>query len=337
MEDSVMTAVNGLFTATETNGYSFPNDDLTAISWSFLPSKNQLQQVVDTIAGVDYDPDLSPAMSICTPAGNGLKSPFAFDALGLDELSSSPSVGWQSPLDDVFENQQSQESFDYDFDVDMPQDAIWSAQTDFQLFPDANAQSVTTLQQLLMAPLSADCEMLDIKESPFESDLCYFSALDSSATASPSMCAPPDNFGESSTVSSSCHSPVYRPPRRHRRLRVTSEDESRVIPEQTEDDPNPRPRYKCSVCEKTFSRPFNLRSHRTTHAGVKPFECEHVNEGGEVCGWAFARRHDLERHTKSRHSAEKQFRCANCGTECGRTDAFKRHFQRHPACAWAAE
>ncbi|KAI8595704.1 hypothetical protein EDD21DRAFT_281616, partial [Dissophora ornata] len=90
---------------------------------------------------------------------------------------------------------------------------------------------------------------------------------------------------------------------------------------------NPRPRYKCSVCDKTFSRPFNLRSHRTTHAGVKPFTCEHTNDKGKVCGWSFARRHDLERHTRSRHCSEKQFKCANCGTECGRSDAFKRHFK----------
>ncbi|ORZ18237.1 hypothetical protein BCR41DRAFT_285999, partial [Lobosporangium transversale] len=84
-------------------------------------------------------------------------------------------------------------------------------------------------------------------------------------------------------------------------------------------------RYKCSECDKTFSRPFNLRSHRATHLGVKPFLCTQTNEKGDTCSWAFARRHDLERHVRSRHSQGNLFQCKTCGQKCTRSDALKRH------------
>ncbi|ORZ18407.1 hypothetical protein BCR41DRAFT_286942, partial [Lobosporangium transversale] len=83
--------------------------------------------------------------------------------------------------------------------------------------------------------------------------------------------------------------------------------------------------YKCSICEKTFSRPYNLRSHRATHAGIKPYECTYKSETGELCNWRFARRHDLERHMSSRHAFDKPFKCKGCGAECGRNDSLKRH------------
>ncbi|KAK3815122.1 MAG: hypothetical protein J3Q66DRAFT_261615, partial [Benniella sp.] len=60
-------------------------------------------------------------------------------------------------------------------------------------------------------------------------------------------------------------------------------------------------RFKCSECSKTFSRPFNLKSHRAIHLGLKPHACNYTNDKGVACHWSFARRHDLERHVRSRH------------------------------------
>ncbi|KAH7050437.1 hypothetical protein BKA57DRAFT_392754 [Linnemannia elongata] len=97
-------------------------------------------------------------------------------------------------------------------------------------------------------------------------------------------------------------------------------------------DPNAKPRYKCSECGKTFSRPFNLRSHRDTHSGFRPFDCPHKDKSGSKCKWSFARRHDLERHIISKHTKGKNFQCRTCGVECTRSDAFKRHLARNEQC-----
>ncbi|KAF9994150.1 hypothetical protein BGZ80_003248 [Entomortierella chlamydospora] len=126
------------------------------------------------------------------------------------------------------------------------------------------------------------------------------------------------------------------PLKKRRRRRITTEEASRVIIEGSEDDPNARARYKCSECDKTFSRPFNLRSHRATHAGIKPYKCTYVHGNGVKCHWEFARRHDLDRHMSSRHSFEKPFKCGTCGATCGRNDSLKRHYEKNPTCAEAA-
>ncbi|KAF9181203.1 hypothetical protein BGZ49_004893 [Haplosporangium sp. Z 27] len=126
------------------------------------------------------------------------------------------------------------------------------------------------------------------------------------------------------------------PLKKRRRRRVTSEEESRVIPEGYEDDPDVRPRFKCNMCDKTFSRPYNLRSHRATHVGIKPFKCTYVLDNGSECHWEFARKHDLERHMGSRHAFVKPFKCNACGATCGRNDSLRRHYERNQYCASVA-
>lgn len=86
--------------------------------------------------------------------------------------------------------------------------------------------------------------------------------------------------------------------------------------------------YACHICDKRFTRPYNLKSHLRTHTDERPFTCS-------VCGKAFARQHDRKRH-EDLHTGEKKFQCRGflkdgtpygCGRKFARADALRRHFQ----------
>jgi hypothetical protein len=84
--------------------------------------------------------------------------------------------------------------------------------------------------------------------------------------------------------------------------------------------------FRCEHCSKTFTRPYNLKSHLVTHDRTMPYSCN-------ICNRAFARKSDSKRHMKT-HSGEKDWVCGGCRTPFARRDMLSSHHksQKGQAC-----
>lgn len=89
-------------------------------------------------------------------------------------------------------------------------------------------------------------------------------------------------------------------------------------------DDEEKGKFVCPLCEHTFTRHHNLKSHLLTHSHEKPFTCE-------TCNSKFRRLHDLKRHVKL-HTGEKPYNCEKCGRKFARGDALVRHMKGSGTC-----
>ncbi|KAF9896609.1 hypothetical protein BX616_007113, partial [Lobosporangium transversale] len=302
----------------DNNNNNDDDDDLAFLGvnnsnyWTDTILSDEQVAAVAAAAGLDLTPELSPSMSLYSPAVGSVNSPYGFDGLGFDDFSPSPSMSLASPFEESFngiDQLNGSLEFDFDFRANIPDMNM----VDFQLFPDSNVNCAepTSLKKPVNTA-SPDAESIVPTESPLEPRLDIVPSPLVESISPAALGYTVDSFSTAKTFGmdvvtpyphvaprkpvQSPTKPGFQPNKRRRRRRVTSEDAYRVVPEEQKDDPNAKARYKCSECDKTFSRPFNLRSHRATHLGVKPFLCTQTNEKGDTCSWAFARRHDLERH-----------------------------------------
>lgn len=87
-------------------------------------------------------------------------------------------------------------------------------------------------------------------------------------------------------------------------------------------------RFQCSLCQKRFTRLFNLQGHLRTHTDERPFACT-------VCGLNFARKNDRKSHELI-HAEEKKFVCGGdlasgqkwgCGRRFTLAENLARHFR----------
>ena len=83
-------------------------------------------------------------------------------------------------------------------------------------------------------------------------------------------------------------------------------------------------RWPCpfKMCEKRFTRKYNLRAHLAVHDEFRPrpFACQ-------VCSKAFLRSFDLQRHANV-HTKAVQYECPGCNKRYTRTDALQRHLRK---------
>ncbi|XP_062861376.1 zinc finger protein 710a isoform X2 [Trichomycterus rosablanca] len=80
-------------------------------------------------------------------------------------------------------------------------------------------------------------------------------------------------------------------------------------------------RWKCRMCEKSYTSKYNLVTHILGHSGIKPHECVH-------CGKLFKQPSHLQTHLLT-HQGTRPHKCTVCKKAFTQTSHLKRHMLQH--------
>ncbi|XP_035274971.1 zinc finger protein 710-like isoform X1 [Anguilla rostrata] len=80
-------------------------------------------------------------------------------------------------------------------------------------------------------------------------------------------------------------------------------------------------RWKCRMCEKSYTSKYNLVTHILGHNGIKPHACPH-------CGKLFKQPSHLQTHLLT-HQGTRPHKCTVCKKAFTQTSHLKRHMLQH--------